>query len=52
MLGRLRARLVDANQSAGTYTHLFDAGELASGVYLLRLDTPMGSRVERMVVAR
>ncbi len=52
MLGRLRVRLVDARQSAGTYAYTLDAGDMASGVYLLRLDTPLGSRVERMIVAR
>ena len=52
MLGRVRARLVDGSQPAGTYTLSFAADGLASGVYLLRLDTPMGSRVERMIVTR
>ncbi len=37
LLGREVASLVDAFQPRGTYSHAFDASELASGVYLITL---------------
>ncbi len=39
-LGREVAVLTDGMQAAGTHTVQFEAGDLASGVYLYRLETP------------
>ncbi len=39
MYGREVARLADGTQSAGTRTIRFNAGELAEGTYMVRLQT-------------
>jgi hypothetical protein len=46
------AVLVQAEQPAGTYTRVFEAGGLGSGVYLLRLEAAGQHLVEPLVVAR
>lgn len=48
--GRRVAVLQDGQQEPGTYTVHYDAGQLASGVYILHLETPRGIRLERMIV--
>ncbi len=50
--GRRVAVLRDETQAPGTHTVHYDAGRLASGVYILRLETPRGVRLERMMVIR
>ncbi len=50
--GRRVAVLQDGQQEPGTYTVHYDAGQLASGVYILHLETPRGIRLERMIVIR
>ena len=52
MLGRRVDTLVQGDQSAGTYSLTFDASQLASGLYLLRLETNQGQKVEKMVVTK
>ncbi|MEZ4699825.1 MAG: T9SS type A sorting domain-containing protein [Rhodothermales bacterium] len=49
VLGRQMDVLVDATQPAGSYTLPYEVGHLASGVYLLRLSTPAGVKVVRLV---
>ena len=39
-------------QEAGTHEVLFDASGLSSGIYLYRLETPQGSLVRTMLLAR
>ncbi len=52
MLGRRVALVRHVEQEAGIYTVPFDGSDLANGVYMLYLETTMGTRTERMVVAR
>ena len=52
ILGRRVMQLVDQEQAAGTYSLQLEAGSLANGLYLLRLQTNQGSEVERMVVSK
>ena len=54
LLGRPVRSLVDARQSAGHYSVLWDGrddtgGKAASGVYLCRISTPLFNAVKRMV---
>jgi len=51
-LGRDVRTLVSAHQKAGVYKVTFDAGDLASGTYLYRLETPNYSKNLRMILAR
>jgi hypothetical protein len=50
LLARRVARLVDDSRPAGTYVIPFDAGGLAAGVYLMRLEADGQEQVARMVV--
>ncbi len=50
--GRRVAVLRNQVQEPGTHTVRYDAGRLASGVYILHLETPRGIRLERMMVIR
>lgn len=43
---------VDAARSAGAHADRLDTSGLAPGVYAVRLDTPGGGAVRRLVVAR
>lgn len=52
MLGRRVALLRHVEQDAGIYTIQFDGSSLASGVYILYLETLQGNQMERMVVSR
>jgi len=53
ILGRRVTVLIGGDeQEAGTYTLVFNAGSLASGVYLLRFIAGATQKVERMVIAR
>ena len=52
VLGRRIETLVQEEQGAGTYSLTFDASQLASGLYFLRLETNQGQKVEKMVVSK
>ncbi|QXD16438.1 T9SS type A sorting domain-containing protein [Rhodocaloribacter litoris] len=52
VLGRVVATLVDGVQPAATYRVTFDAGDLASGLYLYRLETPNQVITRRMVLLK
>lgn len=52
MLGRQVKVLVDERQTAGQKAIAFDAGGLASGAYLLRLETQGQTRTHRLTVVR
>lgn len=52
MLGQRIALLVDGTQEAGTHTFTLRRGNLASGVYLLRMIAGEAQHVERMVITR
>jgi hypothetical protein len=53
VVGRLVARLVDAERPAGRHAAHIDSGLLASGVYILRLRTSTGfEAVQRITVSR
>ncbi|SHK35147.1 LamG-like jellyroll fold domain-containing protein [Rhodothermus profundi] len=44
--------LIDALQPAGQYTLIFDAADLPSGTYFLRLETPEGVQTHKMILVR
>ena len=48
VLGRQVRVLVDGTRKAGTHEVVFEAGNLPSGTYLVRLVTPAGSFVQTM----
>ncbi|MFK7848688.1 MAG: T9SS type A sorting domain-containing protein [Rhodothermales bacterium] len=48
MLGREVAVLVDGLQSAGAHEVSFEAGDLTSGLYMYRIETPQGSTSKMM----
>ncbi len=48
VLGRPVRVLVDGTRAAGTHEVIFEAGDLPSGTYLVRLTTPKGSFVQTM----
>ena len=52
MLGQRISLLVDGTQEAGTHTLTLRRGNLASGVYLLRMIAGDTQHVERMVITR
>lgn len=52
ILGQRIRVLVDAEQEAGTYSLTLDGGDLAAGVYILRMMTDAVQMVEQMVLAR
>jgi len=52
LLGREVATLVDERRAPGRYTIRFDAGNLASGMYLYRLTTGSESFTRRMLLIR
>ncbi len=52
LLGRTIAVLADADFPAGTHDVMFDADALPSGVYLLRLETPMRVETRKLVRVR
>ncbi len=52
MLGREVARIVNEMLPAGTYVRTFDAGGLASGVYIYRLRAKAYSSARRMVLLK
>ncbi len=50
--GALVATLVDGEQAAGRYEALFQASNLASGVYIARLETPRGQLHRKMLLVK
>jgi len=50
--GREVAVLFDGWQKEGTYTAMFDASHLQSGVYFYRLENPAGSQTHKMHITR
>ncbi|MDX1419709.1 MAG: T9SS type A sorting domain-containing protein [Rubricoccaceae bacterium] len=52
VLGREVAVLVDGRVEAGTHSAVFDAGDLAAGTYVYRLQVGTGVRAGRMTLAR
>jgi hypothetical protein len=51
--GQLVRQLVDSQTVApGSYTYTIDGSGLASGVYLLQLDSPAGSRVRKLMLIK
>ena len=52
MLGRNVATIVDAFQSAGSYTVNFDGRTLASGTYLYALETNSERIVKKMILVK
>jgi hypothetical protein len=51
-LGRLVRSLVKSHQKPGRYSVLFDGSDVASGLYVYRLETPRYSKQLRMMLAR
>jgi hypothetical protein len=51
-LGREAAVLVDGRMDAGNFETTFDAGGLASGVYLYRLQAGSYTETRKMIVVR
>ena len=52
LLGRQIATLVDGEQIAKQHRVAFDASTLASGTYLIRLETDRGATTSKMTIAR
>lgn len=52
ILGREVAVLVDGVMPAGSHQAVFDAGNLGSGVYIVRLSTPEGSQSRRIALVK
>jgi hypothetical protein len=52
MLGEKVATLVDANQQAGSYRVQFNASNLASGMYVYRIETPAFSKTLKMSLVK
>ena len=52
VLGRQVRVLVDGTREAGTHEVVFEAGNLPSGTYLVRLVTPAGSFVQTMQLVK
>ena len=50
--GRLVATLVDGRTEAGSYAVSFEAGSLATGVYLYRLDAGPFSSIRKVIVVK
>jgi len=44
--------ILNAHKPAGTYNINFDAGDLESGVYFLRLDTNKSDDVKKVIVVK
>jgi subtilisin-like proprotein convertase family protein len=52
MLGREVRTLVNEHQNAGNYVVMFNAGELASGMYFFKLKTDDFSNVKKMILIK
>ncbi|MCH7638433.1 MAG: T9SS type A sorting domain-containing protein [Bacteroidetes bacterium] len=52
VLGRQVRVLLDGTREAGAHEVVFDTSDLPSGTYLYRLETPQGSFVRTMLLAK
>lgn len=52
VIGRQIARIADREFTAGSYTAVFDASALASGVYFIRMEAPGFSAVRKAMLMR
>ena len=52
VLGRQVRVLVEGTRAAGTHEVVFEASDLPSGTYLVRLETPQGSFVQTMQLVK
>lgn len=52
VLGRMILNLVDTRQNAGRYTVIFDASNLASGMYFARLVTEQSNVTHKMLLVK
>ncbi|MFH1861818.1 MAG: FlgD immunoglobulin-like domain containing protein, partial [bacterium] len=52
LLGQQVATLSSGLQPAGDHSYCWDASQYASGVYLVRLETPSTSCAQRFVVVK
>jgi hypothetical protein len=52
VLGREVATLADGEQAAGAHQAAWDARRVATGVYVMRLETEQGVRTQKVTVAR
>jgi len=52
VLGREVRRLVDSVQDSGSHEVTFSSGDLPSGTYLYRLETPDGALTQRMLLLK
>ena len=52
VLGRAVATLVDEFQSAGPHVIGFEAGQLSSGIYFYRMQTPAAGETRRMLLVK
>ena len=52
VLGREIATLVDDFESVGAHAAVFEAGQLSSGIYFYRLQTPASAQTKRMLLVK
>ncbi len=52
ILGKEVSVLLNEDKSAGTYNIRFNAGTLASGVYLYRLETPAFAQTKKLILLK
>ncbi|HHE47214.1 MAG TPA: T9SS type A sorting domain-containing protein [Bacteroidetes bacterium] len=52
LIGREVAELADGSRRPGNYRVTFNAEALPSGIYIVRLKTPVGAKVARLVLMR
>ncbi len=52
LLGRIAAKLVDEIRQAGTFNEKFDAANLASGIYIYRIETAGFEQSKKMVLVK
>jgi hypothetical protein len=52
MLGEQVASLIESNQKAGRYEVIFNASELASGVYIYRLEAPNYASSKKLMLMK
>jgi hypothetical protein len=52
MLGEEVATLVSDNLKAGWHSYTFDGNNLASGIYLYRLETSQDQMIKKMILLK